>query len=396
MNRIFLFVLSVSTVWSMNAQNSLPRVFLLDAATISRVRESIRAGNTEFTLALQKLKKDAEKALKQVPISVMDKKQTPPTGDKHDYMSLAPYWWPDPQKPDGLPYIRRDGEVNPERAECTDRDNIRTLVSSVYTLSLAYYLTENESYAKHAVAMMRVWFLNIDTRMNPNLNFGQAVKGRNEGRGAGLIEASGFRNIVDAIGLLEGSEAWTASDRRGMEKWFDEYFVWLRSSNVGLDEWDSKNNHGTWYDVQAAAIAFFLGKNDTAYTILIDGKRRIASQIEPDGRMPLELVRTKALGYTTMNLDAFFSLATLAKRVGIDLWNFETGDGRSLRRALDWVFPYWSEGKSWPYKQIIPFDREESYPLLAQAATQFKEKKFVQAAKTIPSADRSRILYGTK
>ena len=148
--------------------------------------------------------------------------------------------------------------------------------------------------------------------------------------------------------------------------------------------------------IQQSATAMKEGKNDTASKILNDAKKRIASQIEPDGRMPLELERTKALGYTTMNLNAFFSLASLGERVGIDLWSFKTDDGRSIKQAVDWVLPFWTGEKSWTYKQIIPFEVEESYPLLVQAAIHFKEKKYVEAAGKIPVKDRTRILYGTK
>ncbi|MBI5474912.1 MAG: alginate lyase family protein, partial [Ignavibacteriae bacterium] len=281
-----------------------PKTFLLNPGVLTKVRQELQQQNSAYQKAFDKLREDADKASKQTPLSVMDKKQTPPSGDKHDYMSLAPYWWPDPKKPDGLPYIRRDGEVNPEREEFTDRDHIRTTISSVFTLSAAYYFTRHEPYAEHAARLLRTWFLDSATRMNPNVNFGQAIKGRTKGRGAGLIETSGFRFIVDALGLLEGSASWSASDRTAMKNWFEEYFVWLRSSEVGLDESDSKNNHGTWYDVQCASIALYLGKSDTARAILAEAKaKRVASQIEPDGRMPLELARTKALGYTTMNID---------------------------------------------------------------------------------------------
>ncbi len=385
-------VLLVTT--NLIAQETLPRMFVLDPAVVTGVHNDIRAGH--YAAALRSLRRNADKALTQKPLSVIDKKQTPPSGDKHDYMSLAPYWWPDPKKADGLPYVRRDGEVNPEREEFTDRDHIRTFISSVYTLSTAYYFTIHEPYAEHAAQLLRTWFLDPTTRMNPNVNYGQAIKGKTKGRGAGLIETSGFRFVVDAIGMLEGSQSWTASDQKGMKDWFEQYFTWLRASEVGLDEADSKNNHGTWYDVQCASIALFLGKQDTARAILEEAKTlRIASQVQPDGRMPLELARTKALGYTTMNLDGFCSLASLADRVGIDLWSFTTDDGRSIKRAADWALPFWNGEKSWEYKQIIPFDSTESYPVIMSVAQHFGGQ-YLEAAKRIPKHDRTRLLFGIK
>lgn len=380
-------------------QTTRPRVFLFDSDVLVRVRTAIRSHDSAYTSAFQKLCREADKALKQAPVSVVDKTKNPPSNDKHDYVSLAPYWWPDPEKADGRPYVRRDGEVNPERELYTDRANLRTMTSMVATLSLAYYFSGNEQYARHATRFLRLWFLEPETRMNPNLNFAQGVKGRNEGRGAGVLDGSSFRFVVDAIGLLSGSTSWTVGDQDGMREWFERYFEWLRSSENGKSEAAAKNNHGTWYDVQTVSIAFFLGKDSNARTILDESKtKRIATQIEPDGRMPLELTRTKAFGYTTMNIDAFISLASLGGRAGIDLWSFETDDGRSIRKAIDWVLPFWVKEKAWSYPQIIPFNHEEGYPLLVQAWHRFKDPKYLEAAGRIkgsnPITDRSRLLYG--
>lgn len=385
---------------SMRAQDATPRTFLLDPDVISTVRDAIHRGDETYTVALKQLCREGERALKQKPVSVMDKEQMPPSGDKHDYMSLAPYWWPDPEKEDGLPYVRKDGERNPARNDVTDRTNLGIMTSFVHTLSLAYYFLGDGAYANHAAEMLREWFLNPATRMNPNVTYGQAVKGRNEGRGAGLIETSSFRFVVDAIGLLDGSMEWTSADEQGMKLWFEEYFTWLTTSKNGKDEGNAKNNHGTWYDVQTVSIAFFLGKDDAAKSILNEARtKRIASQIEPDGRMPLELGRTKALGYTTMNLNAFISLASLGERAGIDLWSFKTDDGRCIKQAIDWVLPYWSRAKPWTYPQIIPFDYAECYPILLQAGIHFKKPEYFEAAGKIhdvnAESDRSRLLYGS-
>jgi hypothetical protein len=399
--RLLLFsgVVSLVSFSSLYPQVAAPRTFLLNPKIISKVRDAIRVGDKRYEKALKLLRREGDKALKQKPVSVMDKAHTPPSGDKHDYMSLAPYWWPDPKQPDGLPYIRRDGEVNPERKDFTDRDYLIRLASCVHTLALAYYYTRNELYAAHASTMLRTWFLHPETRMNPNLNYGQAVRGHNEGRGAGLIETSRFRYVIDAIGLLELSNSWTEADRLEIRKWFGEYFKWLRTSEVGIDESNAKNNHGTWYDVQSVSIALFLGDTTAAKSILQEAKtKRIAVQIEPDGRMPLELARTKALHYSTMNLEGLFYLATLAERAGIDLWQFATDDARSIKRALDWLLPFYSGEQRWEYKQIVSFDYEYVYGLLTRAATYYQDARYASIAQKLPSAkedgQRALLMYG--
>ena len=193
-----------------------PATWILDGAALAETRRRAAAGDPALAPALEKLKDDAEKALKQSPLSVLDKDATPPSGDKHDYMSVAPYWWPDPSKPDGKPYIRRDGERNPDRKSLGDADALGRMQGAVTTLALARYFTGRDACAEHAARLLRAWFLNEATRMNPNLNYGQAVPGRTDGRGAGIVDTAGLIHLVDAAILLEASAAWTEADRKGL------------------------------------------------------------------------------------------------------------------------------------------------------------------------------------
>ena len=364
-----------------NAQTGLPRVFLLDPATMMRMRAACLANDATVRPALLRLVKDADKLLDANPVSVMEKTQLPPTGDKHDYMSLARYYWPDPKKPDGLPYISRDGETNPEINTVPDHGNLGQMVSVVHTLAVAYYLTGTESYARHAARFVRTWFLDTATRMNPNLNFAQAVKGLDEGRSWGLIDSRGLAQVVDGIGLLAGYKGWTVEDQKGMVQWFSQYLEWLLMSKHGSDESRAENNHGVFYDVQAGTIAMFVGKTDVARRIVEEAKeKRIGKQIEPDGSQPRELARTTSQGYVRFNLEAFFLLASLGANVGVDLWNYRTEDGRSIRTAMDWVMPFIRGEKEWAYKQIRKFDTAEYYPLLLLASVQYNDRSYAELA----------------
>src|SRR5438270_7946514 len=225
-------------------------------------------------------------------------------------MSQAPYFWPDPKSPNGLPYIRRDGERNPEINKITDHHSLDDLESSVETLALAYYFKGDEAYAAKAVQLLRAFFLESATRMNPNLEYAQFIPGVNTGRGIGLIETRGLTRVVDAIGLLAGSKSLTEADQRGLEDWFTKFLQWMTESKNGRDESNSQNNHGTYYDVQTTSFALFLGKKDLAVNILQTARqKRIARQVEPDGKEPLELVRTRAWSYSVGNLDGLITLA---------------------------------------------------------------------------------------
>ncbi len=386
-----------STAQDRVTQSAAPRTFLLDAKQLQVSKQRIKAGDKSLTAPWEQLERDAQKALTAAgPFTVTSKGSTPPSGDKHDYMSQAPYFWPDPKKPDGLPYIRRDGERNPEINKITDHSTLDKLEDATETLALAYYLKGEEAYARKAVELLRVFFIDPATKMNPNLQYAQFIPGVNTGRGIGLIETRGLTRVVDAIGLLDGSPALTQKDYLDLRSWFAEFLRWMQESKNGRDESAAKNNHGTYYDVQVTALALFLGKEDLAKSILQTAKqKRITLQIETDGRQPLELVRTKAWGYSVGNLDGLMLLARLGENVGIDLWHFETSDGRSIQKALDFLLPFGLGDKKWEYEQIGGWPPQQIYPLIRRAALKYSDRRYQSALSKVPmlaAKDRGHIL----
>jgi hypothetical protein len=359
------------------AGESQPRVFLLDAKLLASIHAAPESDTRKQEL-VKVVRAAADKAMHEGPFSVMQKGVVPPSGDKHDYMSQAPYFWADPSKPNGLPYIRRDGERNPELKKISDHDELGRMGEDARSLALAWYLTGDAAYADRAALLLRTWFLDPATRMNPNLEFGQGVPGINTGRGIGLIETRSLMPVVDAAGLLAGAKSWSAADEQGLKTWLGEFLNWMRTSQKGKDEDAAKNNHGTWYDLQVTDYALFLGKRDLAVeTLNLVKTRRIALQIEPDGRQPLELARTNAYSYSIGNLDGLMQLASLGQQVGVDLWGFRTSDGRSIRAATDFLLPYALGSKPWDYQQIGGFHGDALLPCLEQAANATHDPKYV-------------------
>jgi hypothetical protein len=330
--------------------------------------------------ALRKLCEQADAALAVTPPSVMQKAKVPPSGDKHDYMSVAPYYWPNPATKDGLPYVRKDGKVNPEsRAEAVnDTLRARLVGSTVETLALGYYFTRDEKYAEHAAKVLRTWFLDPATKMTPHFRFAQAIPGVNDGRGTGLIEARGLVDAADAAILLVGSKHWSAADQQALQAWGETFFEWLLVSKNGQDERAAKNNHGTWYDVQAVKWALVLGRMDKAKELCIAaGPGRIGVQVEPDGKQLLELVRTATFSYSCFNLLALSTLAGLSEHAGVDLWHYRTADGRSIRAALDFLVPYLGKNpKPWTMQQIHESKPDEVLPVLRSAVLVYGDDRY--------------------
>ena len=341
--------------------------------------------------------RDLQKALAAGPFTVTSKQVTPPSGDKHDYMSQAPYWWPDPKSANGLPYIRRDGERNPEIDKIDDHRVLEQMEDAVETLARAYHDTGKDEYAAKAVELLRAFFIAPETRMNPNLEFAQGIPGINTGRGIGLIETRGLTRIVDAIGLLNGSKALTRDCLVQLKQWFRDFARWMQESRNGRDEAAAKNNHGSFYDVQLVTFALFLDNKQLAKRVLQEAQaKRIAVQIEPDGRQPLELERTRAWSYSVFNLEALMSLARLGEHVGVDLWHFVTSDGRSIRKAILFLAPYALGEKKWDFEQINAFNGSSFFGVLRRAAGHYDDEEFQAVVRRLPAIGSSerRLLTG--
>jgi hypothetical protein len=370
----------------------LPRLMILDADGLIQIKERLQNRDPPFGTALTKLNRDAERALEVKPLSVTEKTLSSPTGSKHDYMSIAPYWWPNPATPNGLPFVRRDGEVNPERDRSSDRRRLENMIQTVKTLALGYFFTAREDYAAQAAKLLRVWFLDPATKMNPHLKYAQAVPGRNTGRGAGIIETHELAELIDFVSLLEDSKAWLARDRQQWQHWNKEYLSWLLESPEGKAEARAENNHGTWYDVQVAALAIFTARDELAKDRLSEfHRKRIIAQVEADGRQPRELTRTRAWDYSLFNLQAFFDAASIAGKLSIDLWSPRSDDQRSIRRALDWLVPFATGERKWTYPQITRFQPEKLAPLPRRAGIVYRDPAYERVIGSLKTNSRNSI-----
>ena len=348
------------------------------------------------------LLKRADAALAGPTYTVVDKSRTPPSGDKHDYISMGPYWWPDPTKPNGEPYVRRDGEFNPERATNEfDVSDLDAMSAGVEALSLAYYFTDDARYATKAAELLRVWFLDPATRMNPNTKYAQGVPGRTTGRAEGVLDTYRLLRVIEGVGLLAPSKALSDADQKGLERWFGDYTTWMRTDPNGREEQAAANNHGIWFDYQLAGFSLFARQDAVARQVIAEaGARRVATQVAPNGSLPLELTRTRALHYSYFALEALVGTARFGRCVDLDLWRYQTADGRGLRAAFDFLAPYVGQESSFPYPELKPEDAaSEALPLFAAAADAYGDKGLADKAATLARrypAHLSHLLAGLK
>jgi hypothetical protein len=379
---------------TMRSMAQKPQVFIMDAERLVALKTKFQNNDKPVVALVDSLRIKADGYQKMKMLSVMDKKFSPVSGDKHDYMSQAPYFWYDSSKPNGKPYLRRDGEHNPEIKLITDRTYIGDLENATRILSLAWYFTGEEKYAEKSAALIRNWFINAATRMNPNLEYAQAIPGINNGRGIGIIETRTLTGIADAIGLLNGSKAWTSSDQRDIQAWYGKYLNWMLNSKNGKDEHAAKNNHGTWYYVQVIDFALFEGDKKIAKQLSLEARALLDSQLTTEGKFPLELERTNALGYSSFNTFAWFQVATLAQQAGVDIWNYKTSKNSGLKKAVDWLMPYAMAEKKWTYQQIGPYKASDFYPVLVMAGNKYKDARYAARARLleIKSVDPLQVL----
>ena len=337
----------------MLAASSMHAQSIWDKTHLEKVKQSLQS--PFYATAYQELKSDAEKLLDVQPVSVMMKEKAPASGNKHDYMSLARYFWPDPAKPDGLPYITRDGESNPE-LDKYDRNRLGETAGRVTTLALAWYFSGDERYAQKATELIRVWFFNKDTRMNPHLEYAQVAMGHNnnKGRSFGVIDTYSFIEMLDAVQLLEQSKSFTPKDSKQLKAWFGKLLDWLLTSQQGKDEAAATNNHSIAFDAQAISFALYVGNLNVAREIINAlPEKRMFKQIEPDGKMPRELRRTRAFHYSQYNLTHIIDIMTMAQKLGIYLDNATSADGRNFYKAMDYMAGYTGKPLAeWLYQEI--------------------------------------------
>jgi hypothetical protein len=357
------------------------RLNCLKLESLSQAKEAIARQEAHVLKAYEELLRQAAPFLSVDRYSVVDKRVTPPSGDKHDLMTFSGYAWPDPANFDAV-WRARDGVVNPLK-DTNDFDTARLNAFSfaIETLALAYFFTKDEKWVGKAIDLIRAWFKHPETRMNPNADYAGVIPGRTD-KPASVVTLTKFLRVVDSIGLLKSSQVWTDDDEQAVMKWFKDLLEWLQGE-VGRKETRYKNNRGLWYDCQVACYAFFVGKDELARSAIESSKPRM-EEIDSDGSQGVEIRRTKGFIYSWFTLHAWMSLASVGKQLGIDLWNYKNSKGGSILKAMDFLAPYADPKNHWPFPTIVEVDPVDLYPFLANAYDVTREQKYLNWIRQIP------------
>lgn len=365
------------------------KLIYLSEERLYKAKTLIIKNDPFFTEAYKYLLVEANKYLLKTPDPVTNKSQTPPSGDKHDFLSIAPYRWPNPATADGFPWILKDGEINPMyNSSDTDASRLNEMFASLDNLTIAFYFSDNKKYANKAREILQVWFIDANTKVNPNINYGQAIPGEVDGRRAGMITWSKFSTVINAIQILSSKNIINKKELNTLNTWILDYYTWLKTNKMGIENDNGNQNHSTSYDYQMVGIARYLGLNLEAKDRLEAFKtKRIEVQLDTEGKQPYELGRTKSVHYCSMNLRLMTFIAEMGLPLGVDLWNYSTASGKSIKKAYDFLRPFAEGTKEWPYKQITEggIDKAieaELIPVFCIASTIFNEALIDKKGKT--------------
>ena len=361
----------------------VPRTFLVNQHHLNLAKEAWRAGDPIITTDVTNLIKSAEESLLAGPYSVTSHPEVAPSGDPHDIVSYGFYWHPNPDTPDGLPWILRDGHGN--LANEVEWASFGLLRLATWRLSLAYYFTGDERYAEKSADLLRIWFLDTDTRMNPRDEYSGMIPGVNPGSFNAPGFANTFDRLIDAAGMLESSSHWTAEDKQGLQHWMRDFAEWAESSAKGAAQRQDTGNHGTNYDFLLTLISVYSEDPVSAEEHYLNyALNRMPHQITEDGSFRVEMQRADNLRYHRYHLNRAFELAAVGvdHLDSLDLFHYETDDGRGLRMALDFLTPYLTGDQTWDFWPGEPFPTQPAvyYVLLRTAAVHYHDPRLLEAA----------------
>ena len=294
----------------------------------------------------------AESFLSEKPVTVTAAHSERSAGSLHDFYSEGDYWWPDPENPEA-PYIQKDGQSNP--GNFSDHRLAMVRLSEITaTLTSAWLLTNDQKYAEKVIEHLNAWFVDTTTMMNPDMLYAQAIKGRFTGRSIGLIDAYHLVEVAQSVRVLTEKGGIPAEQSAKIKNWFSQFLTWMTTHEYGIKEMNAENNHGTCWAATTASMAVLVDNQEIIKQCTDRFKNiLLPNQMGVDGSFPRELKRTKPYGYSLFNIDAFCNVAQILSTSENNLWEFETPDGKSLKKGMEYIYPFIADKTLWPFATDI-------------------------------------------
>lgn len=328
--------------------------------------------------------KNADRFLAAKQITVTAYIASRSVGNKHDFYSEGDYWWPNLNDLEGA-YIRKDGLTNPDNFTAHRKAMIR-LCEISGSLASSYIITKDEKYVKALLPHLKAWFIYEETKMNPNLLYAQAIKGKVTGRGIGIIDTLHLIEVALAIKAIQNSKSVNQSDIASIKKWFSEYLNWLTTHSFGEKEKNNGNNHSTCWALQVAAFASLIDDKEQLENCRNFYKETLLpDQMVLDGSFPKETKRTKPYGYSLFNLDAMVSLCQVLSTKDDNLFNYKTKDGKNIKLGMEFLYPFIKDKSTWAYQKDVMY--WNNWPIkqasLLFVGQKYQDKKYLELWKSL-------------
>lgn len=353
---------------------------------------------------LLELKEKLDKSLGELKYSVTDKEMIPESQDKHDYFSIGIYAWPNKNTENGLPWILDDCKANPYvKTMASDSIRIERFCNDIMILTTLYYVFEDKKYVNKIENMLEIWFINEDTKMNPNMNYAQAIPGVCSGRGIGLIDARQFIKLINFIQLLEEDKLLSFDTMKNLREWFKEFIKWMETSKNGKDEESAINNHGSWYEAELTTFALFIKDEEKVRSRKARFIEKIVNQITTEGNQPHEVKRKKAWHYFIFNLEAIFiGFRNICNIVEIEKDKEMQKVLNLLKISQKFLIEKNNKPETWINSEDTDFFNEELrvrkfYPILAEMILEkIDENENIEIIKKIAKMTELEVLFNTQ
>jgi len=344
---------------------------LLDKQKIQTVKSQLADGSAsqEAKDVYKRLLKDANKLLASPNYSVINKTIIPPGATANDFVSISSKAWPDENKPGGLPWVKL-ADTNPDsKSDKVDRQRINDMANTVFTLSQAYYFSDDVKYAAKASSMIKTWFLATRTRMSPHLQYAQTIPGIDKKNSSGVMDGRLIpNNILDSINLIRGSAHWSERFDQVMNQWLTQYLTWLTGSKMGHNAAKKTDRNGSWYYLQTTSLAWYLNDTKALSRNIKFAKGNLKKQFNSKGGLIKELGRSKSYSDSCFSLEGLTGIAIIANKAGKKFWDLPSKNKSSIAKGINYLIPASIDG-NWTDSEedidvtdcIVAFSRYAEY-----------------------------------